>query len=135
MVEDADFEEYVADFRGHPELRKRILHVLLALPEEVVQDFLGDARFRVMIDNFRPGRGSSVWMACPGAKGSGSRSVVLRPRLDSASEPFALYVIAHEFAHAFLRNGGWRDIQDPEDAADALAADWGFGRPDSTPWG
>jgi hypothetical protein len=68
-------------------------------------------------------------MATPGPIGSGSRCVVLKPRLADCSEAFACYVIAHEFAHAFLRNGGWDAITDPEEAADALAASWGFERP------
>ena len=59
----------------------------------------------------------------------GSRCVVLRPKLEVASESFANYVIAHEFAHAFLRNGGWGEITDVEEAADALAASWGFHKP------
>jgi len=55
--------------------------------------------------------------------------VVLKPRLSMCEEAFAHYVIAHEFAHAYLRNGPWGNIFDPEDAADALAASWGFPRP------
>jgi hypothetical protein len=55
--------------------------------------------------------------------------VVLRPKLERASESFAKYIIAHEFAHAFLRNGGWGKITDVEEAADALAASWGFYKP------
>ncbi len=68
-------------------------------------------------------------MASPGASGNESRCVVLRERLAHCSESFAFYVIAHEFAHAFLRNGGWGAISDQEEAADALAASWGFCRP------
>jgi hypothetical protein len=52
-----------------------------------------------------------------------------RFRLSVCEEAFAHYVIAHEFAHAYLRNGPWGNIFDPEDAADALAASWGFPRP------
>ena len=37
-------------------------------------------------------------------------------------------LIAHELAHAHLRNGGYGAITDPEHAADALAAEWGFGK-------
>ena len=55
-----------------------------------------------------------------------SRCVVLKPRLETSSEKFALYIIAHEFAHAYLRNGGCSQFDDREDAADALAARWGF---------
>ena len=68
-------------------------------------------------------------MACPSAIDSVSRCVVLRRKLAQASEAFAKYVIAHEFAHAYLRNGGWGEITDIEEAADALAASWGFIRP------
>ncbi len=106
-----------------------MLHVLQALPEIVQRDFLDDPRFRVELDNYVPGQGWTLWMAVPGPVGSGSRCVVLRPRLAESSEEFAHYVIAHEFAHAYLRNGGWGEITDVEEAADALAASWGFLRP------
>ena len=68
-------------------------------------------------------------MACPGPGGSGSRSVVLKPRLAVCPEAFAHSVIAHELAHAYLHNGGWGEIDDPEAAADAMAASWGFSKP------
>lgn len=104
-------------------------HVLLDLPNEVCEDFLNDEFFEVALDDYVPGRGRVVWMAGPS-----SRSVVLKPTLNDCSEEFALYIIAHEFAHAYLRNGGWGEIADPEDAADALAAKWGFHRPDTFFW-
>jgi hypothetical protein len=110
-------------------LRERVLYVLNRLPEAVQRDFLDDPRFRITLERFVPGEGWSLWMATPGPVGSGSRCVVLRPRLGECSPAFAYYVIAHEFAHAFLRNGGWGDITDIEEAADALAASWGFRRP------
>ena len=66
---------------------------------------------------------------CPGPGGNGSRCVVLKRRLANCLEAFAYYVIAHELAHAYLRNGGWGEIEDAEAAADALAASWGFVRP------
>jgi hypothetical protein len=69
-------------------------------------------------------------MAAPEDAGISSRSVVLKPRLSECEEAFAHYVIAHEFAHAYLRNGAWGNIVDPEHAADALAASWGFARPE-----
>jgi hypothetical protein len=104
---------------------------LNALPEEVQQDFLCDSRFRVTLEDFVPGRGWTLWMPIPGPIGSDSRCVVLRAKLSHCSEAFATWIIAHEFAHAFLRNGGWGDITDVEDAANALAATWGFLRPTS----
>src|SRR6056297_1734011 len=113
---------------GDP-LRDRVLKVLASLPVEILQDFCGDPRFEIIKLNFRPCGGSTLYLALPAADGSGSRCVALKPRLASCEEPFGLYVIAHELAHAYLRNGGWGEISDHEDAADALAAHWGFPRP------
>jgi hypothetical protein len=110
-------------------LRERVQKVLLALPECVQQDFLGDPRFRITLCNFVAGKGWTLLMDSPGPEASGSRCVVLRPKLGDCSEAFACYVIAHEFAHAYLRNGPWDEITDVEEAADALAASWGFNRP------
>jgi hypothetical protein len=123
------FEVFLQPFSDFPTLRDRILKVLEQLPREVQHDFLEDHRFAVTLDNFVPGVGWSLLMPTPGLPGRGSRCVVLRPKLAHAPELFAMYVIAHEFAHAFLRNGGWGEITDIEEAADALAASWGFVRP------
>ncbi|MEO9596058.1 hypothetical protein, partial [Rhodopirellula bahusiensis] len=123
------FTKYTAPFAEYPVLQQRVLTVLKQLPEDVQADFLSDERFRVEIDNYVPGVGWSFLMPAPGIDGNGSRCVILRSKLADASEAFAHYVIAHEFAHAFLRNGGWGEITDVEQAADALAASWGFERP------
>ena len=124
------FAAYIEPFSEYPMLQQRVLSVLRALPAEVQRDFLDDPRFGVAIDNYEPGKGWSLWMPTPGPLGEGSRRVVLRPKLDGASDQFAKYIIAHEFAHAFLWNGGWGEISDVEEAADALAASWGFHRPE-----
>lgn len=89
------------------------------------QDFLADPFFRVAVDDCEPGQGRRVVMPLLSPVGT-SRCVVLKPRLEKCSDKFACYIIAHEFAHAFLRNGGWGEIMDREDAADALAASWGY---------
>jgi hypothetical protein len=123
------FSAYLQSFERYQPLGQRVLSVLNALPTEVQQDFVTDASFTVSLDNYVPGEGSSVFMAAPRDAGISSRSVVLRPRLSECEEAFAHYVIAHEFAHAYLRNGPWDNILDPEEAADALAASWGFSRP------
>ena len=123
------FEKYTRAFADFPTLAARVLAVLNSLPETVQSDFLGDTRFRVELDNFEAGKGWSLFMDLPSPTGEASRCVVLKKRLDECNEAFAHYVIAHEFAHAYLRNGGWNEIADPEDAADALAATWGFSRP------
>jgi len=124
-----EFAEYLEPFSEYPVLKQRILSVLKALPTDVQRDFLDDPRFGVTLYNYEPGKGWSLWMPTPGPPGEGSRRVVLKPKLDTTTEKFAKYVIAHEFAHAFLRNGGWGTITDIEEAADALAASWGFHRP------
>lgn len=123
------FSQYIEPFDEYPKLQQRILAVLEALPAEVQQDFLTDSRFGMALDNFVPGKGWSLFMPVPGPIGEGSRRVVLRPKLEYASEAFANYIIAHEFAHAFLRNGGWGAITDIEEAADALASSWGYDQP------
>ncbi|MEO2014785.1 MAG: hypothetical protein ABGZ53_10480 [Fuerstiella sp.] len=128
------FATYIKPFAEYPVLQRRVLSVLQAIPSEVQRDFLEDPRFGVAIDNYEPGKGWSLWMPTPGLDGNSTRCVVLRPKLNSATEQFANYVIAHEFAHAFLRNGGWGEITDVEEAADALAASWGFHRPEQSGW-
>lgn len=133
-IQPVKFGAYLEAFRDLERLQQRVLHVLNALPDEVQQDFLRDGKFSVALDNYHPGRGSRVFMAPPGPSGDGSRSVVLKPLLAECSAEFAYYVIAHEFAHAFLRNGPWGDVTDVELAADGLAASWGFTRPVDTPW-
>jgi hypothetical protein len=121
---------YVERAIEEPVLRMRIVHVLLTMPQDIVAELLNDPCFQIALDNHVPGRGGTVWMACPGdILWKGSRSVVLRQRLAERPEDFAHYVIAHELAHAHLWNGAWGEINDPEDAADALAGSWGFPRP------
>ena len=124
-----NFAAFTEPFTDYPVLHKRVLFVLQALPDDVQRDFLDDPRFGTAIDNYEPGKGWTLFMPTPGPPGEGSRLVVLRPKLEVASEAFAKYIIAHEFAHAFLHNGGWREITDVEEAADALAASWGFHKP------
>lgn len=128
------FTAYLRAFENIEPLKNRVLQVLNSLPSEVQQDFLSDTRFTVSLDNYSPGEGSIVFMAAPEGIGHGSRSVVLKPRLADCDPAFAHYVIAHEFAHAYLRNGPWGEISDVEDAADAMAATWGFPKPSRLPW-
>ncbi len=123
------FAAFTEPFADHPLLQERVLSVLQALPGGVQRDFVDDPRFGTAIDNYELGKGWTLFMPTPGPPGEGSRRVVLRPKLEVAPEPLAKYIIAHEFAHAFLRNGGWGEITDIEEAADALAASWGFHKP------
>ena len=130
-------QRYVERSVGKDPLVPRIVAVLQRLPRAVLKDFLEDSRFRLRMDDFVSGQGRTVWMASPESGGNGSRCVVLRPSLASCREEFAHYVIAHELAHAHLRNGSWGAIEEPEEAADALAGTWGFDRPvgDRAEWG
>lgn len=125
------FAAHLEAFTDDEPLRTRVHDVLLALPTEVQRDFLDDPLFRIAKEQYVPGRGWTFWMESPAALGVVSRCVLLRAKLGDCSTAFAHYVIAHEFAHAFLRNGGWGAITDREEAADALAASWGFHRPAS----
>ncbi|MGC6550473.1 MAG: hypothetical protein ACON5D_14030, partial [Rubripirellula sp.] len=68
------------------------------------------------------------FLRLPGTDGRCSRCVTLKRKLETDPPQFSRYVIAHELAHAHLHNGRWGDINDREEAADALAAAWGFHR-------
>jgi hypothetical protein len=109
------------------------VEVVAAIPAEIRQDLMGDERFRVC--DYEPGVGPmQVVMAEPGRGPlSASRCIVLKRTLRQRSADFARYVIAHELAHAHLRHGGRWPGEDPENAADALAAEWGFEKPRGEP--
>jgi hypothetical protein len=128
-VEQQSVRRYVERFVEDGNLATRITTVLCAIDEGSRRDLMMDPRFRISVDLIVPGTGRQVWMSCPHPNGGGSRSVVLKQRLAVCGADFAHYVIAHELAHACLRNGGWGGIEDAEEAADALAAKWGFARP------
>src|SRR3990170_4105711 len=83
---------------------------------------------------YDPGRsgGTRVLIPCPQAP-RGSRLVTLASSLGTRARVFAHYVIAHELAHALLWNRGRHPAEDPEIAADSLAAEWGFPRPATLP--
>ncbi len=125
----ARFHDQLTQFAPYTQLHTRLAWVLNALPEPVQCDFMEDATFRITLEDYTPETGWKLFMACPTSDDRISRCVVLRSKLDKTSVEFTDYVIAHELAHAFLRNGGWGEITDIEQAADALAASWGFSRP------
>ncbi|MEM7783689.1 MAG: hypothetical protein AAF939_19190 [Planctomycetota bacterium] len=125
MNAQPSFKLSLDSFRAYPNLDRRIREVFASLPDEVKDDFSTDTCFRVTLDDYQPGKGRVVVMPDLNPNGS-SRCVVLKPRLERCSEGFSKYIIAHEFAHSFLHNGGWGEIVDPEAAADAMAAHWGY---------
>lgn len=124
-----DFGRLLHDLQPWPNLSALVQGVLCSLPQHVQRDFLTDPRFRITFEDYHPERGWRLWLPTPGPPGEGTRCVVLRLRLGECEEHFSRWVIAHELAHAFLRNGGWNEISDPEAAADALAESWGYPRP------
>ena len=81
------------------------------------------------MESYHPEKGYTLWIAAPDPNGGASRCVVLRAKLATCGEACGLDVSAYELAHAFLRNGGWGEITDREEAADALAESWGFPKP------
>ena len=131
-------------------LRDRVTHVLQVLPEEVISDFLTDPQLQIhpiekkpaILGHLKTLRRSVVesnpapqaFLPLPGKDGRSSRCVTLKRKLEKASLEFCFYVIAHELAHAHLRNGCWGEISDREEAADALAKTWGFPKPEHQNW-
>ena len=102
--------------------------VFARLPGPVREDFVADPAFVLSDYEPRPGAAVHVVVGAPRRNAAG-RSVLLKRTLRRRPEAFVRYVIAHELAHAHLRNAGRWPGDDPEHAADALAAEWGFPRP------
>ncbi len=124
--------DFIATAITDETLKGRVLHVFSALPEGVQADFMRDPGFSMgTYDTARSG-GTRLLIPCPEA-GRGSRLVTLEISLSTRSLAFAHYVIAHEFAHALLWNRGRHLGEDPETAADSVAAEWGFPRPFTLP--
>ena len=127
----AKIEEWLLRFNLHASLHPHVAVVVAALPGEVRDDLMLDPSFT--LTDFEPGPGRSfrvrVGMPRLAKNGGGGRAVVLTRRMWRSDEPFVRWVIAHELAHAHLRNEGRFPGDDPEAAADALAEMWGFPRP------
>lgn len=120
--------DWIRRFRLHMDLREHVVEVLLSMPANVRDELVVDARFGII--DYEPGEGTFVVpMAVPG-KGYVSRCVVLKRTLIDKPQAFIRWVIAHEMAHAYLRNDGRTAGEDPEYAADALADQWGFPKPE-----
>lgn len=125
---DSPLDEWLFAFGLDAFVHRHVAFVLGALPDAVREDLTGDPSFHLC--DYEPGPGvvMHVPVAAPGRNRAG-RSVVLKRTLRFRSEAFVNWLIAHELAHAYLRHGGRFPGEDPEAAADALAAAWGFPRP------
>jgi hypothetical protein len=125
---ESRFESWLRPFALDGFIHLHVAAVMEGLPVFVTDDFLADPSFRMC--DYEPGRGvvMHVPVASPGF-GKPSRAVVLKRTLRHRPIDFVRYVIAHEFAHAHLFNRGRSPGEDPEFAADELAASWGFPRP------
>jgi hypothetical protein len=124
-MSENELHRWLANFPMDERLRSHVACVMNTLPAQVQADFTGDPGFAVA--DYEPGPGMVVRVAvgAPGRNRSG-RAVVLKRTLGRRPPAFIRYVIAHELAHAHLRNRGRWPGDDPESAADALAAAWGF---------
>lgn len=127
MTSPPDIDAWLSTFALDVVLHDHTREVVRALPNDVRLDLMLDARF--LIADYEPvaGRGMQVRVGHPSRHGA-SRTVVLKRTLRRNHPEFVRYVIAHELAHAFLRNAGRSPDEDPEQAADALAEQWGFPR-------
>jgi hypothetical protein len=123
-------EGWLSTFSLDSFVHRHVAIVLAELPAHVRDDLMCDPSFSLC--DYEPGPGvvMHVPVAAPGRNRAG-RSVVLKRTLRQRPDPFVKWLIAHELAHAHLRHGGRFPGEDPESAADALAAVWGFPKPGS----
>ena len=127
-----EIDSWLRPFALDEGLHAHTAEVVASLPPHVRDDLMGDPAF-VMCD-YEPAAGRAFLVPVKLPRGGPSRSVVLKRTLRSRPVPFVRWVIAHELAHAHLRNKGRFPGDDPERAADALAGDWGFPKPAKMPW-
>ena len=121
-------ETWLQSFRLDSAPQSHTAHVLRQLPDDVRIDIMGEGG--VVFYDYDPGPGviMQVPVNSPGPAGA-SRSIVLKRTLRNRPANFVHWLIAHELAHAHLRNAGRWPGDDPEVAADSLARQWGFPRP------
>ena len=117
-------DQWLAPFGLDPSLQASVAEVVSALPIEVRRDLMEDPGF--VFYDYEPGKTMNVPMRLE--SGQPGRTVVLKRTLLNRPKPFVRWLIAHELAHAFLRHGLQSGTND-EAAADQLAAQWGFPRP------
>lgn len=131
-----EIHNWLRPFALDDSLHEHAADVLAALPDPVLADFMLDPAFSMCDYEPSATRGYSVPVKLVVGRGrvSAGRAVVLKRTLSQRPTDFVKWVIAHELAHAHLRNAGRWPGDDPEHAADALAGEWGFPKPLVMPW-
>jgi hypothetical protein len=127
MASDA-IDQWLRTFPLDTWIRDHVAVVIANLPDEVRNDIMNDPEF--VVHDYDPG--PNVMLKVPmrfTTSGKPARSIVLKRTIKRSTIPFARWVIAHELAHAYLRHAGRWTTEDPEHAADSLAAEWGFPKP------
>ena len=121
-------DAWLGSFQLDAWLHAHVAEVIATLPELVREDLMSDPAF--VLHDYEPAERATTWVPVgTPARGRPGRSVSLKRTLRRRPTAFVRWVIAHELAHAHLRNGGCATHADPELAADSLAAAWGFPRP------
>ncbi len=128
-----DVDQWLRPFRLIGPLHDHAVHVVAALPEAVRAELSAEPGVTFSDYDPTPGAVMHVRVGPPG-RVRPARSVVLKRTLAGRPPAFVRWLIAHELAHAYLRNAGRWPGDDPEVAADALAAEWGFPRPAMPRW-
>lgn len=131
---NGSIDAWLDPFRLDPFVRRHVAIVFEQIPANVRDDLMADPNFNMC--DYEPGPGVVIQVPMRLSEPKrASRSVVLKRTLRNRSVQFVTWLIAHELAHAFLRHEGRQPGEDPEHAADALAADWGFPKPAGAwPW-
>lgn len=124
----SEIDHWLRPFALAEDLHVHAAEVVASLPPMVRDDLMSDPAFSMC--DYEPGPGVVFQVPVRFASASKpARSVVLKRTLRARPVDFVRWVIAHELAHAHLRNAGRWPGDDPEHAADALAGEWGFPRP------
>lgn len=121
-------DQWLITFQLDTWLCAHVAEVVATLPEPVRDDLMTDPSFIMHDYDPREQAITCVPVGMP-SRGRPGRSVSLKRTLIAKPVDFVRWVIAHELAHAHLRNRGRFIGEDPEIAADSLAADWGFPKP------
>lgn len=129
----ADIDRWLRPFALDERLHAHTAEVVASLPASVRDDLMSDPAFSMC--DFEPAPGVVFHVPVRfGEQRKPARAVVLKRTLRARPVDFVRWVIAHELAHAHLRNAGRWPGDDPEHAADALAGDWGFPKPSYFRW-